>query len=86
MHRFGLISALTCTLAILIGICFGRSDLDCTFYSVKLLCLQLDPCIFDTPSDKKGQLCSVSNQSVTTDASFCSGLEDMVNVVVVDPS
>lgn len=75
-----------CILVILIGICFGHSDLDCTFYCVKVFYLQLDACIFDTPSDNKEQLCSVSDQSITIDTSFSSVLEDMANVFVVDPS
>lgn len=53
---------------------------------MKLFCLQLDPCIFDIPSGEKERLCSVSDQSVTIDTSFSSGLEDMVNVFVVDPT
>lgn len=84
--EFGLLSALTCILVILIGICFGHSDLDYILFCEVVFYLQLDLCIFAAPSDKKELFCSVSDPSVAIDNSFSSVLEYMVNVFVVDLS
>lgn len=84
--EFGLLSALTCILVILIGICFGHSDLDYILFCEVVFYLQLDLCIFAAPSDEKELFCSVSDPSVAIDNSFSSVLEYMVNVFVVDLS
>lgn len=81
-------SALTCISVILTEICFGHSDSDYTFYTMKLFCLQLDPCIFNTLSERKDELFPVSDQSVCRHSHFFSALEQKIwfNVFVVDAS
>lgn len=79
-------SALTCISFILIEIHLGHSDLDYTFYAMKLFCLQLGPHILALLQWKKiSSFLSVTSLCIAIHT-LRSGAENRVNVFEVDAS